>query len=152
MIDRVTFETTYAGPPATFEAGTGHLAGAAGLAAAIEYVTAVGLGTVAAHEHHLVSWGREALADVPGLRHLTETTDGVSMLSFVIPGVAPERIAEYLDRQGIAVRAGHHCAQPLLQRFGLTAAVRASVALYNTTDEIESLAAALQRGARQRWE
>ncbi len=153
MIDRVTFEkTTFADPPAKFEAGTGHLAGAAGLAAAIEYVTAVGLDTIAAHERHLVSRGREALSAVPGLRHLTAAPGTVSMLSFVIPGVAPERIAAFLDRRGIAVRAGHHCAQPLLQRLGLTAAVRASVALYNTLDEIDALAASLKRGVCERWE
>jgi cysteine desulfurase/selenocysteine lyase len=153
MIDRVTFEkTTYAGLPAKFEAGTGHLAGAPGLASAIEYVTAVGLETIAAQEHRLMSRGREALSAVPGLRHLTQAPGAASMLSFVIPGVAAERIGAFLDREGVAVRAGHHCAQPLLQRLGLAAAVRASVALYNTLDEMDALAAALQRGVRTSWE
>ena len=153
MIDRVTFEkTTYAGLPAKFEAGTGHLAGATGLASAIEYVAAVGLETIAAQEQRLMSRGREALAAVPGLRHLTHAPGAVSMLSFVIPGVAAERIGAFLDREEVAVRAGHHCAQPLLRRLGLTAAVRASVGLYNTLDEMDTLAAALERGVRTSWE
>jgi cysteine desulfurase/selenocysteine lyase len=153
MIDRVTFEkTTYAKVPAKFEAGTGHLAGAVGLAAAIEYVRAVGLEAIAAHEQQLVAHGAEALASVPGLRLLAGGLHATSMLPFVIPGVAPERIGAFLDRQGIAVRAGHHCAQPLLQRLGLTAAVRASVALYNTLEDVDALASALHRGVRRSWE
>jgi cysteine desulfurase/selenocysteine lyase len=153
MIDRVTFEkTTYAGLPAKFEAGTGHLAGAPGLASAIEYVTALGLEKIAAQEQRLMSRGREALSAVPGLRHLSHAPGAVSMLSFVIPGVDAERIGAFLDREGVAVRAGHHCAQPLLRRLGLTAAVRASAALYNTLDEMDALAAALQRGVRTSWE
>ena len=99
-----------------------------------------------------MSRGREALAAVPGLCHLTHAPGAVSMLSFVIPGVAAERIGAFLDREEVAVRAGHHCAQPLLRRLGLTAAVRASVALYNTLDEMDTLAAALERGVRTSWE
>ncbi|HWD72484.1 MAG TPA: SufS family cysteine desulfurase [Actinomycetota bacterium] len=153
MIDRVTFEkTTYATVPAKFEAGTGHLAGAIGLAAAIDYVRGVGLEAIAAHEQRLVAHGTEALASVPGLRLLGGGLHRTSMLTFVIPGVPAERIGAFLDREGIAVRAGHHCAQPLLQRLGLTAAVRASVALYNTLEEIDALASALHRGVRRSWE
>ncbi len=153
MIDRVAFEkTTYAAVPAKFEAGTGHLAGAVGLGAAIDYMQSLGLETIAAHEQQLMAHATESLAGVPGLRHLAAGPGRMSALPFTIPGVPAERIGAFLDREGIAVRAGHHCAQPLLRRFGLEAAVRASVALYNTREEIDALVTALRAGVAKGWE
>jgi cysteine desulfurase/selenocysteine lyase len=153
MIDRVTFEkTTYAAVPTKFEAGTGHLAGAVGLGAAVDYVTSVGLESIAAHERDLMTRATARLAEVPGLRQLAPGPGRVSTLPFVIEGVPSERVGAFLDRQGIAVRAGHHCAQPLLRRLGLEAAVRASIALYNSVDDIDCLVAALRLGGEKAWE
>jgi cysteine desulfurase/selenocysteine lyase len=153
MIDRVAFEkTTYAAVPAKFEAGTGHLAGAVGLGAAIDYVRGLGLENIAVHERQLMAHATESLASVPGLRHLAAGPDRASALPFTISGVPAERIGAFLDREGIAVRAGHHCAQPLLRRFGLEAAVRASIALYNTREEIDALVSALHLGVARGWD
>jgi cysteine desulfurase/selenocysteine lyase len=152
MIDRVAFEgTTYAPPPAKFEAGTGSLAGAVGLGAALDYLGTLGLDRIARHERKLIDLGAEALGDIRGLRQVGTSPTKVSTLTFDVPGVPAEAVGAFLDAQGIAVRAGHHCAQPLLARFGLTSAVRPSVALYNTVEEIQALASAVERGMRTGW-
>jgi cysteine desulfurase/selenocysteine lyase len=145
MIDRVTIErSTYAPVPAKFEAGTGHLAGAAGMAVALDYVEGVGRQAVAEYEdglmHHLVT----RLDELPGVRVVGNPVVRGSAVSFVMDGFEAEDVARHLDRDGIAVRAGHHCAQPALARFGLTKTVRPSLALYNTHADIDALAASLQ--------
>ena len=140
MIRSVTFEkTTFNDPPYKFEAGTPHIAGAIGLGAAIDYVTTIGLDRVAAWEHELLVYGTEALERVPGLRLIGTARRKAAVLSFVLEGVHPHDIATILDGQGIAIRAGHHCAQPIMERFGLTATSRASLAFYNTYREIDAL-------------
>jgi cysteine desulfurase/selenocysteine lyase len=140
MIRSVTFEkTTYNDPPYKFEAGTPHIAGAIGLAAAIDYLAAIGLDRIAAWEHELLVYGTEALERVPGLRLIGTARRKAAVLSFVLEGVHAHDIATILDRQGIAIRAGHHCAQPVMERFGLTATSRASLAFYNTRQEIDAL-------------
>ena len=146
MIADVTFErTTYQPPPNRFEAGTGNIADAVGLGAALDYVTGIGLEAIGAHEHELLVYGTECLLGVPGLRLVGTAPDKAGVLSFVLDGQRTEDIGAALDQEGIAVRSGHHCAQPSLRRFGLEATVRASLALYNTRDDIDALVAALHR-------
>ncbi len=145
MISAVTFErTTYARLPYRFEAGTPDIAGAVGLGAAIDYVSALGGAAVAAHEADLRDYGRGALSAIPRLRLIGTAADAVPVLSFVIDGVHPHDLATVLDREGIAIRAGHHCAQPLMQRFGIPATARASLGLYNTREEIDALTMGLR--------
>jgi len=144
MILDVTFEKTiYNTPPARFEAGTGSIADAVGLGAAIDYVQRVGMINIARYEHDLLVYATEALRAIPGLRLIGTATEKASVLSFVIDGFRTEDIGAALNREGIAVRAGHHCAQPIHRRFGLESTVRASLALYNTSDEVDALVAAL---------
>jgi cysteine desulfurase/selenocysteine lyase len=146
MIRSVTFErTSYNDLPYKFEAGTPHIAGAPGLAAAIDYVTAIGLERVAAYEHELRVYGTEALAEIPGLRLTGTARQKAGILAFVLDGIHPHDIGTILDRAGVAVRAGHHCCQPLMARLGVPATARASLALYNTRDEIDALVAALHQ-------
>lgn len=146
MIRTVTFEqTTYSDPPAKFEAGTPSVADAVGLHAAIDYITALGWPAITQHEHHLLEYGTARLQEIPELRLIGQARQKVGVLSFVMPGKTPEQIGKLLDQAGIAVRAGHHCAQPSLRRFGLEATVRPSLALYNTTADIDRLADALHR-------
>jgi cysteine desulfurase / selenocysteine lyase len=149
MIRSVTFErTTYQDAPGRFEAGTPNIAGAVGLSAAIEYVTHIGLGRVAAHDHELLGYGTDALSKVPGLRLIGTAPRKVGILSFVMDGIHPHDLGTILDRDGVAIRAGHHCCQPLMARLGVPATARASLALYNTRDEIDGMVASL-RAARQ---
>jgi SufS family cysteine desulfurase len=144
MIKEVRFEkTTYQNAPEKFEAGTPDIAGAVGLGAAIDYLAKVGLPAIAAYEHALLEYATEALATVPGLRPIGTAANKASVLSFVIPGVPNENIARHLDKHGIAVRAGHHCAQPAQRHFGLETTVRPSLAFYNTRDEVDTLIRAL---------
>ena len=144
MIKTVTFEkTTYNDLPYKFEAGTPNIAGGIGLGAAFDYVTRIGLDNIAAYEHELLVYGTEALSRVPGLRLIGTAREKAAVLSFVIDGIHPHDIGTVLDRQGIAVRTGHHCAQPVMDRFGVPATTRASLAFYNTTAEIDALAAGL---------
>ncbi len=144
MIKTVTFEkTTYADLPYKFEAGTPNIAGGIGLGAAFDYVTRIGLDKIAAYEHELLVYGTEALARIPGLRLIGTARDKAAVLSFVIDGIHPHDIGTVLDRQGIAVRTGHHCAQPVMDRFRVPATTRASLAFYNTAAEIDALAAGL---------
>jgi cysteine desulfurase/selenocysteine lyase len=151
MIEDVTFEhTRYAPPPAKFEAGTGHFAGAVGLGVAIDYLQAHRMEAVAAHEQGLIHYAEEALATVPGLRVLGRPALRVAALPFLLDGHDPVEVALALDRRGIAVRAGHHCAQPILRRFGLEASVRASLGIYSAPDDIDALVAVLRELARSR--
>ena len=146
MIRTVTFEkTTYNDLPYKFEAGTPNIAGGIGLGAALDYVTRIGLDKIAHYEHDLLLYGTEALSRIPGLRMIGTARDKAAVLSFVIEGIHPHDIGTVLDRQGIAVRTGHHCAQPVMDFFGIPATTRASLAFYNTASEIDALAAGLQK-------
>lgn len=146
MISSVTFDrTTYNVVPYKFEAGTPHIAGAVGLAAAIEYVERTGLDAVAAYERDLLAYGTDALAHIGGLRLTGTAADKAGILAFVMDGVHPHDVGTILDREGVAIRTGHHCCQPLMDRLGVPATARASLALYNTRDEIDALAAALHK-------
>jgi cysteine desulfurase/selenocysteine lyase len=146
MIKSVTFEKTiYADLPYKFEAGTPNIAGGIGLGAAFDYVTRIGLDNIAAYEHELLVYGTEALSRIPGLRILGTAREKAAVLSFVIDGIHPHDIGTVLDRQGIAVRTGHHCAQPVMERLGVPATTRASLAFYNTIAEIDALAAGLAK-------
>jgi cysteine desulfurase/selenocysteine lyase len=149
MIRDVTFaHTAYAGPPAKFEAGTPNIADAIGLAAALDYVTALGRERIAAYEHELLHYATSRLTAIDGLRIIGTARDKVGVLSFVLDGRDPVEIGKALDRAGLAVRAGHHCAQPSLRRYGLEATVRPSLAFYNTRGEIDRLADAIAAIAR----
>jgi cysteine desulfurase/selenocysteine lyase len=144
MIKSVTFEKIiYNDLPYKFEAGTPNIAGGIGLGAAFDYVTRIGLDKIAAYEHELLVYGTEALSRIPGLRLIGTARDKAAVLSFVIEGIHPHDIGTVLDRQGIAVRTGHHCAQPVMEYFGVPATTRASLAFYNTPAEIDALAAGL---------
>jgi cysteine desulfurase/selenocysteine lyase len=146
MISDVSFEkTSYQKPPQRFEAGTGNIADAVGLGAAIDYVQGLGLDNVARYEHELLGYATEQLLRVPGLRLIGTAPDKAGVLSFVLKDVPPEQVGRALDQEGIAVRSGHHCAQPILRRFGLESTVRASLAPYNTCEDVDALAAALLR-------
>jgi cysteine desulfurase/selenocysteine lyase len=146
MISSVTFErTAYQKPPARFEAGTGNIADAAGLAAALDYVSRLGMANIDRYEHDLLSYATAALQAVPGIRLIGTAREKASVLSFVLDGRDPVAVGSALNEEGIAVRAGHHCAEPILHRFGVTATVRPSLAFYNTCEEVDTLAAALHR-------
>ncbi len=146
MIVDVTFErTVYQAAPTRFEAGTGNIADAVGLGTALDYVQQIGLTTIANYEHELLEYATAGLTTIPGLRLIGTAADKASVLSFVLEGFDVEVIGQALNREGIAVRAGHHCAQPILRRFGLEATVRPSLAFYNTKAEVDALVAALER-------
>lgn len=146
MIANVTFEkTVYENPPHRFEAGTGNIADAVGLGAAIDYVTNLGMDNIFRYEHYLLEYGMEALKSIPGLSLIGTAKEKTSVLSFVIKGFSTEEIGKALSDEGIAVRAGHHCAQPILRRFGLDSTVRPSVAFYNTTSEIDEMVTVLKK-------
>jgi cysteine desulfurase / selenocysteine lyase len=146
MILDVTFEKMiYQKPPKRFEAGTGNIADAIGLGAALDYLEQVGLERVARYEHDLLGYATTRILTVPGLRLIGTAPHKASVLSFVLAGYAPEEVGTALNQEGIAVRAGHHCAQPILRRFGLEATVRASLAMYNTCSEIDQLVKYLHR-------
>jgi cysteine desulfurase/selenocysteine lyase len=146
MIRSVTFEkTTFKDPPARFEAGTPAIAQAIGLGAAIEYVESIGLDRIAAHESALLDYGTERLAEIDGLRLIGTAKQKAAVLSFILDGAHPHDIATILDHSGVAIRAGHHCAQPVMQRFGVPATARASLAFYNNKDDIDALAAAINK-------
>jgi len=146
MIQDVTFERTiYQGPPARFEAGTGNIADAAGLGAALDWLMRIGVENVQRYEHELLDYATARLLTVPGLRLIGTSPNKAGVLSFILAGQKTEEVGGILDQEGIAVRSGHHCAQPILRRFGLEATVRASLAPYNTTEDIDALVSALQR-------
>ncbi len=146
MIRSVTFaKTEYADPPARFEAGTPNIVGAIAMGAAVDYLQGIGLEAIGRYESGLLDYATEALSAVPGVRLVGTATHRASVVSFVIDGVHPHDVGTILDREGIAVRAGHHCAQPVMDHFGLAATVRASLALYNTRQEIDQLVSGVAR-------
>ena len=146
MISDVTFERTiYQRPPAKFEAGTGNIADAVALGAALDYVSRLGRPVIERYEHELLQYATAEIRSVPGLRLIGTAPEKASVLTFVLEGYRPEEVGSALDAEGIAVRAGHHCAQPILRRYGLEAAVRPSLAMYNTYGEVDLLVAALRR-------
>ncbi len=146
MIRNVTFEeTTYSEPPGRFEAGTSSIGDAVGLGAALDYVSQFGLPNIAKYEHELLENATAQLSRIEGLRVIGTAREKVSVLSFVLHGKRSEDVGRLLDREGIAVRAGHHCAQPSLRCFGLETTVRPSFSLYNTHDEVDRLAKAVRR-------
>jgi cysteine desulfurase/selenocysteine lyase len=149
MIDQVSFEeTTYNGVPARFEAGTPSIADAVGLGAAIDYVQGIGLENIHRYENELMGYLVASLRDIPGLALIGNPRHRAGALSFTMPKYQTQQIGQLLDREGIAVRAGHHCAQPALRCFGLSSSVRPSLAFYNTTMDIDRLREALLRLAK----
>ncbi len=151
MIADVTFEKTVFQPiPNKFEAGTGNIADAVGLGAAIDYVNKIGIENIARYEHDLLVYGMARLGAIPGVRLIGTAADKASVMSFVLEGYTTEEVGHALNDEGIAVRTGHHCAQPILRRFGVETTVRPSLAFYNTFDEIDRLVAVVRRLAGQR--
>ncbi len=148
MILSVTFEKTkYNHLPYKFEAGTPHIEGVIGLGAAVDYLQKIGMNAIAAHEDDLLKHGTQVLAAVPGLRIIGTAREKAGVLSFELEGVHPHDIGTILDQEGIAIRTGHHCAQPVMDRFQVPATARASLALYNTKEELDALAAGLRKVA-----
>ncbi len=146
MILSVTFEkTVYNKVPHKFEAGTPNIAGAIGLGAAAEYVMEIGLDAIASHEHELLAYGTEKLLEIQGVTLIGTAREKAAILSFTIEGVHPHDVGTILDQEGIAVRTGHHCAQPTMERYGITATTRASLALYNTRQDIDALAVGVRK-------
>jgi cysteine desulfurase/selenocysteine lyase len=151
MIADVTFErTVFQPPPSRFEAGTGNIADAVGLGAALDYVDRIGIENIARYEHDLLDYATHHMRPIPGLRLIGTARDKASVLSFVLDGYKPEEVGKALNQEGIAVRSGHHCAQPILRRFGVEATVRPSLAFYNTCEEIDRMVAVVRRLAGQR--
>ena len=149
MIRSVTFDkTTYNKLPHKFEAGTPNIAGGIAFGAALDYVTGIGLERIEAHERGLLAYGTERLSAIDGLRIVGTAREKAGVLSFVIDGVHPHDIGTVLDRHGVAIRTGHHCAQPVMDRYGLPATARASFGLYNTRDEVDALVAAIHEAIR----
>ena len=149
MISSVTFEkTTYNEIPYKFEAGTPHIAGAIGLGAAIKYLTGLGFDQVALHERELLAYATDALQQIPGLKLIGTAPEKASILSFVMEGIHPHDIGTIVDREGVAIRTGHHCTQPVMDRFGIPATARASLAMYNTRNDIDALVVALEQVRR----
>ncbi|MCZ6464064.1 MAG: cysteine desulfurase [Proteobacteria bacterium] len=146
MIESVRFEkTTFAPPPHKFEAGTPNIAGVIGLGAAIDYVNGLGIRNIAAWEHGLLEYATEALESIGKLRIYGKAKNKAAVLSFALDGVHPHDIGTVLDQEGVAIRAGHHCAQPLMERFGVSAMARASLSIYNTRDDVDRLVRALHK-------
>lgn len=146
MIRSVTFgQTLYNDLPYKFEAGTPNIAGAIGLGAALDYVSTLGIGAIAAHEHDLLAYATGLANGIKGLKIIGTAQHKASILSFMLDGVHPHDIGTILDHDGIAIRAGHHCAMPLMQRFGLTGTARASFSLYNTRAEVDALMAGIAK-------
>ncbi len=146
MIRSVTFEKTiYNDLPFKFEAGTPNIAGAIGLGAAVDYLTGLGIDKIAAREAELLSYGTQVLESIDGLRIIGRAKEKASVLSFIMESAHPHDIGQILDQEGIAIRAGHHCTQPLMQRFGIPATARASLSFYNTQEELDALGAALRK-------
>lgn len=149
MIRSVTFgKTDFADIPARFEAGTPNIAGAIGLGAALDYVERIGRPAIAAHEHALLAYATERLAPIPGLRIIGMAKDKAAIVSFVLEGMHPHDVGTILDDAGVAIRAGHHCAMPLMQRYGIPGTARASFALYNTREEVDALVAGIEEARR----
>jgi len=148
MIKTVTFEkTTYNELPYKFEAGTPDMSGAIGLGAALDYVSSIGLEAIAEAEHELLSYGLERLAEIEGIQFIGQSPERASVISFLLEGIHPYDLGELLDKQGIAIRTGHHCTEPVMDFFGIPGTCRASFAFYNTKDEIDLLVAGIKRAA-----
>jgi cysteine desulfurase/selenocysteine lyase len=144
MIAAVTFEkTTYNQLPYKFEAGTPHISGLIGLGTAIAYVESIGLAAIAAYEHELLEYATARLGEIPGLRIIGTAREKAGVVAFVLDGVHPHDIGTILDREGVAIRAGPHCAMPVMSRFCVPATARASLAIYNTREEIDRLVTAI---------
>jgi cysteine desulfurase/selenocysteine lyase len=151
MIADVTFEKTdFQAIPNKFEAGTGNIADAVGLGAALDYVSAIGIENIARYEHDLLVYASTRLKAIDGVRLIGTATNKASVVSFTVDGYTTKDVGHALNEEGIAVRTGHHCAQPILRRFGVETTVRASLAFYNTFEEIDRLVAAVARLAKQR--
>jgi len=145
MISDVTFQRTlYQSAPGRFEAGTGSIADAVGLGAAIDYLSRIGMDNISRYEHELLTYATEAMLCVPGLQMIGTAPNKAGVLSFVLEGFDPQDVASYLNQQGIAVRAGHHCAQPIVRRFGYESTVRPSLAFYNTHQDIDTMVTSLK--------
>ena len=141
MISSVTFEKTiYNKLPYKFEAGTPNIADGIAFGAAIDYLERIGLDNIAAYEHELLEYATQALTRIPGVRLIGTAKEKASVVSFVLEGVHPHDVGTILDQQGIAIRTGHHCAQPVMDRFGVPATARASLSFYNTREEVDALA------------
>jgi len=146
MIESVRFEgTTFAPVPQKFEAGTPDIASVIGLGAAVDYLEAIGMEKIAAYEQSLLVYATEKLAEIPGLRLIGTAKEKAAVLSFVLEDAHPHDVGTVLDGEGVAIRAGHHCAQPLMERLGVPATARASLAFYNTTEDVDRLVAALRK-------
>jgi cysteine desulfurase/selenocysteine lyase len=146
MIASVTFEkTTYNTLPYKFEAGTPNVAGVVGLGAAVDYIRGIGIPAIAAHERDLLDYATRKLASIPGIRIIGTARHKAGVVSFALDGVHPHDIGTILDREGVAIRTGHHCTQPVMDFFGVPATSRASFGLYNTREEIDALAAAVDK-------
>jgi cysteine desulfurase/selenocysteine lyase len=151
MIQDVTFErTVYHAPPTRFEAGTGNIADAVGLGAALDYVDRIGIENIGRYEHDLLAYATQRMSPIPGVRLIGTAADKASVLSFMLRGYTTEEVGQALNEEGIAVRTGHHCAQPILRRFGLEATVRPSLAFYNTCEEVDRMVDVVQRLAAAR--
>ena len=151
MIADVTFERTLSqAPPNRFEAGTGNIADAVGLGAALDYVDRIGIENIGRYEHDLLAYATQGLLTIPGLRLIGTAAAKASVISFVLKGFTTEEVGQTLNREGIAVRAGHHCAQPILRRFGVEQTVRPSLAFYNTCAEVDRLVQVVSRLATTR--
>jgi cysteine desulfurase/selenocysteine lyase len=149
MISSVTFEkSTWNVLPYKFEAGTPNIAGAIGLGTAVDYLSAIGIDRVTAHEEDLLAYATRTLSAIPGLTIIGTAPEKIGVLSFVLEGIHPHDVGTVLDQEGIAIRTGHHCAQPVMEFFGVPATARASLALYNTRDEIDALAEGIQKVLR----
>jgi len=146
MISSVTFEkTTYNRLPFKFEAGTPDVGGAIGFGVAVEYLNKVGMDNIAEYEHELLAYAVRTISGIPGVKLIGTAQERAGVLSFVLEGVHPHDVGTILDQEGIAIRTGHHCAQPIMQRFGIPATARASFAFYNTKEEVDALAQGIQR-------
>jgi len=146
MISSVTFEkTTYNRLPYKFEAGTPNIADVVGFGAAIDYIEGIGMEAIAKHEHELLEYGTKTLSEIPELQFIGQAREKAAVLSFVLQGIHPHDVGTILDQDGIAVRTGHHCAQPVMDRFEVPATARASLAVYNKKEEIDVLAAGIRR-------
>lgn len=146
MISSVTFEKTiYNSIPFKFEAGTPNIAGAIGLGAAIDYVERIGLANAASYEQELLFYATERISQIPAVQVIGTAREKVSVLSFVVEGVHPHDAGVMLDQEGVAIRTGHHCAQPVMERFNIPGTIRASLAFYNTKEEIDALVTGIEK-------
>jgi cysteine desulfurase/selenocysteine lyase len=146
MILSVTFEkTTYNALPYKFEAGTPHIAGAIGLGAAIDYVNRIGIDAIAAYEGELLAYATAAVSGIQGVKLIGTAKEKAGVISFIMDGAHAHDVGTILDQEGVAIRTGHHCAMPIMERFGVPATARASLAFYNTKEEIDALAGAIHK-------